>query len=146
METATIVFIVIMNLASIIVIFKSLSNIELKNKIILVVIGEIVMYVILFIVYGISSAGADETVANSSRQLILFTFLPINIIAMELPIMLNFKKLQQGDIKEGKFKRRMIICLVISIIVLVFEFMYIRDIQQGISEFVNNANKANVVG
>ena len=59
--------------------------------------------------------------------------------------MLNFKKLQQGDIKEGKFKRRMIICLVISIIVLVFEFMYIRDIQQGISEFVNNANKANVV-
>ena len=74
METAIIVFIVIMNLASIIVIFKSLSNIELKNKIILVVIGEIVMYVILFIVYGISSAGADETVANSSRQLILFTF------------------------------------------------------------------------
>ena len=59
--------------------------------------------------------------------------------------MLNFKKLQQGDIKEDKFKRRMIICLVISIIVLVFEFMYIRDIQQGISEFVNNANKANVV-
>ena len=50
MKTAIIVFIVIMNLASIIVIFKSLSNIELKNKIILVVIGEIVMYVILFIV------------------------------------------------------------------------------------------------
>ena len=44
--------------------------------------------------------------------------------------------------KEGKFKRRMIICLVISIIVLVFEFMYIRDIQQGISEFVNNAKEA----
>ena len=49
METAIIAFIIIINLATILVVYKSLSNIELKNKIILIVIGEIVMYVILFI-------------------------------------------------------------------------------------------------
>ena len=143
MSTALIAFIVIINLASIFVIYKVLSNIELKNKIILVVIGEIVMYVILFVVYGISSAGANETIVNSSRQIILFTLLPINIICIELPIMLSLKKLQQGDIDNDKFNRRMAITLIIGIIILILEFNYIKNIQTGISNFITNANYIN---
>lgn len=143
MSTALIAFIVIINLASIFVIYKVLSNIELKNKIILVVIGEIVMYVILFIVYGISSAGVNETIVNSSRQIILFTFLPINIICIELPIMLSLKKLQQGDIDNDKFNRRMAKTLIIGIIILILEFNYIKNIQTGISNFITNANYIN---
>lgn len=138
METAIIAFIVIMNLAAILVVYKSLSNIELKNKLILIAIGEIVMYVILFIVYSVSSSGADATVVNSSRQVILFTILPINIICIELPLMLALKKLQQKDIDNNQFKKRMTICLIIAIIILVLEFVYIRDIQAGISNFATN--------
>ena len=141
METAIIAFIVIMNLASILVIFKALSNIELKNKIILFAIGEIVMYVILYIVYSISSAGANELVVNSSRQIILFTLLPINIVCLEFPLMLTLKKLQQGDIDDSQFKKRMTICLIVCIIVLVLEFVYIKDIQAGISNFAANLSK-----
>lgn len=141
METAIIAFIVIMNLASILVIFKALSNIELKNKIILVAIGEIVMYVILYIVYSISSAGANELVVNSSRQIILFTLLPINIVCLEFPLMLTLKKLQQGDIDDSQFKKRMTICLIVCIIVMVLEFVYIKDIQAGISNFAANLSK-----
>ena len=141
METAIIAFIVIMNLASILVIFKALSNIELKNKIILVAIGEIVMYVILYIVYSISSAGANELVVNSSRQIILFTLLPINIVCLEFPLMLTLKKLQQGDIDDSQFKKRMTICLIVCIIVLALEFVYIKDIQTGISNFAANLGK-----
>ena len=143
MSTALIAFIVIINLASVFVIYKVLSNIELKNKIILVAIGEIVMYVILFIVYGISSGGANETIVKSSRQIILFTFLPINIICIELPIMLSLKKLQQGDIDKDKFNRRMAITLIIGIIILILEFNYIKNIQTGISNFITNANYIN---
>ena len=143
MSTVLIAFIVVINLASAFVIFKVLSNIELKNKIILVVIGEIVMYVILFIVYEISSAGVNETIVNSSRQIILFTFLPINIICIELPIMLSLKKLQQGDIDNDKFNRRMAITLIIGIIILILEFNYIKNIQTGISNFITNANYIN---
>ena len=143
MNTVLIAFIVVINLASVFVIYKVLSNIELKNKIILVVIGEIVMYVILFIVYGISSGGANETIVKSSRQIILFTFLPINIICIELPIMLSLKKLQQGDIDKDKFNRRMAITLIIGIIILILEFNYIKNIQTGISNFITNANYIN---
>ena len=143
MNTILIAFIVVINLASAFVIFKVLSNIELKNKLILVAIGEIAMYVILFIVYGVSSVGANETIVNSSRQIILFTLLPINIICIELPIMLTLKKLQQGDIDDNKFKRRMSIYLIIGLIILILEFNYIRDIQTGISNFISNSNYIN---
>ena len=143
MNIALIAFMIIINLASAFVIFKVLSNIELKNKIILIAIGEIVMYVILFVVYGISSVGVNETIVNASRQIIIFTFLPINIICIELPIMLSFKKLQQGDIDNNKFKTRMAISIIIGIIVLLLEFNYIKDIQDGISNFIKNANDIN---
>ena len=145
MNPVLIAFIVLINLASAFVIFKVLSNIELKNKLILVAIGEIAMYVILFIVYGVSSAGANETIVNSSRQIILFTLLPINIICIELPIMLTLKKLQQGDIDDNKFKRKMTIYLIIGLIILILEFNYIRDIQTGISNYITNANYINNV-
>ena len=143
MNTVLIAFIIVINLASAFVIYKVLSNIELKNKLILVAIGEIVMYVILFIVYGISSAGANETIVNSSRQIILFTLLPINIICIELPIMLSLKKIQQGDIDNNKFNRRMTISIIIGIIILILEFNYIKDIQTGIGDFIRNANDIN---
>ena len=143
MNPVLIAFIVLINLASAFVIFKVLSNIELKNKLILVAIGEIVMYVILFVVYGISSAGANETIVNSSRQIILFTLLPINIICIELPIMLSLKKLQQGDIDNNKFKTRMTICIVLAVIILILEFNGIKSIQTGISDFIKNANNIN---
>ena len=143
MSTALIAFIIVINLASIFVIYKALSNIDLKNKLILVAIGEIVMYVILFIVYGISSRGANEMVVNSSRQIILFTFLPINIICIELPIMLSLKKLQQGDIDNNKFKRRIVITLIVAIIILILEFNYIKNMQNDLSNFITNAKYIN---
>lgn len=141
METAIIAFIVLINLASIFVVYKSLSNIEIKNKLTLIAIGEIVMYVILFIVYSISSSGVDVAVVNSSRQIILFTILPINIVCIELPLMLTLKKLQQGDIEEPQFKKRMAIFLIIAVIILVLEFIYIKNIQAGISDFGANLGK-----
>ena len=141
METAIIAFIVLINLASIFVVYKSLSNIEIKNKLTLIAIGEIVMYVILFIVYSISSSGVDVAVVNSSRQIILFTILPINIVCIELPLMLTLKKLQQGDIEEPQFKKRMAIFLIIAVIILVLELIYIKNIQAGISNFGANLGK-----
>lgn len=143
METIIIAFIVIINLAAILVIYKSLSNVELKNRLILIAIGEIVMYVILFVVYGISSAGADSTIVNSSRQIILFTLLPINVVCIEFPLMLTLRKAQQGDIDNEKFKSRMLLCLIVCVVILIIEFMYIKDIQAGISNIVTNANNAN---
>ena len=145
MEIIINVFIAILNFAAILVIYKSLSHIEMKNRILLIIIGEMLMYIILFIIYGISSTDIDETIVNSSRQIMIFTFLPINVIGIELPLLLTLKKFQQKDIKEEIFKKRMLFSLIISIIILIIEFCYIKDLQIGMNEFIdlNSINRTN---
>lgn len=145
MEIIINVFIAILNLAAILVIYKSLSHIEMKSRILLIIIGEMLMYIILFIIYGISSTDIDETIVNSSRQIMIFTFLPINVIGIELPLLLTLKKFQQKDIKEEIFKKRMLFSLIISIIILIIEFCYIKDLQRGMNEFIdlNSINRTN---
>lgn len=145
MEIIINVFIAILNFAAILVIYKSLSHIEMKNRILLIIIGEMLMYIILFIIYGISSTDIDETIVNSSRQIMIFTFLPINVIGIELPLLLTLKKFQQKDIKEEIFKKRMLFSLIISIIILIIEFCYIKDLQRGMNELIelNSINRTN---
>lgn len=145
MEIIINVFIAILNFAAILVIYKSLSHIEMKNRILLIIIGEMLMYIILFIIYGISSTHIDETIVNSSRQIMIFTFLPINVIGIELPLLLTLKKFQQKDIKEEIFKKRMLFSLIISIIILIIEFCYIKDLQRGMNELIdlNSINRTN---
>ena len=145
MEIIINVFIAILNFAAILVIYKSFSHIEMKNRILLIIIGEMLMYIILFIIYGISSTDIDETIVNSSRQIMIFTFLPINVIGIELPLLLTLKKFQQKDIKEEIFKKRMLFSLIISIIILIIEFCYIKDLQRGMNELIdlNSINRTN---
>ncbi len=145
MEIIINVFIAILNFAAILVIYKSLSHIEMKNRILLIIIGEMLMYIILFIIYGISSTDIDETIVNSSRQIMIFTFLPINVIGIELPLLLTLKKFQQKDIKEEILKKRMLFSLIISIIILIIEFCYIKDLQRGMNELIdlNSINRTN---
>ena len=124
--------------------YKSLGEIEIKNKIAITLLGLILMYAILYIMYNISSADVDKNIIASSRQLILFTFLPINLICILLPILLQIKKLKNKDIDETKFKYKVILFIVIGIVILFIESMYIKDIQQGIENFSNNMIENNI--
>ena len=138
MEIITIAFIIILNIVAISIVLKSLGDIEIKNKIAITLLGVILMYVILYIIYNISSANVDKNIITASRQLILFTFLPINILCILVPILLQFKKLKNKEINEPKFKFKIILFIIIGIIILFIENMYIKDIQHGIENFNNN--------
>ncbi len=80
MEIITISFIVILNLAAIACLYKILGRIEIKNKMVIIGICLIAMYSILFVIYSLSTIGMDGNIANTSRQVVLFTFLPVNVI------------------------------------------------------------------
>ena len=138
MEIITIAFIIILNIVAISIVLKSLGDIEIKNKIAITLLGVILMYAILYIIYNISSANVDKNIITASRQLILFAFLPINILCILVPILLQFKKLKNKEINEPKFKFKIILFIIIGIIILFIENMYIKDIQHGIENFNNN--------
>lgn len=134
MEIITIGFIIILNIVAIYILYKSLGKIEIKNKIIIMVIGILLMYVILYITCYISSLSINRGVASSSRQLLIFTFLPINIISILTPIIRQMGRLKQKEITNEILKKKLILHIIIGIIIIVIEGMYIKDIQKGIEE------------
>lgn len=135
MEFITIGFIVILNIVAIFIFYKSLGKMEIKNKLAITLLGWILMYIILYILYGISSNGVEEIVAKASKQLLIFAFLPINIVCTGVPMMIQFRKLKGKEIKNEQFKNKMIILGIIAIIILIIECIYIKDIQKGIEQF-----------
>ena len=68
MEIITIAFIIILNIVAISIVLKSLGGIEIKNKIAITLLGVILMYAILYIIYNISSANVDKNIITASRQ------------------------------------------------------------------------------
>ena len=135
MEIITIGFIVILNLVAITILYRSLGNIEIKNKIAITIIGILLMYIILYVIYNISSKGIESAVVQASRQMIIFAFLSINLICIATPILMQIRKLKEKDLTNEKFKKKIIIYFIIAIVILVIECIYIKDIQTGIQSF-----------
>ena len=136
MEIITIGFIVILNIAAIGAMYQVIgNNIPTSNRIAITLVGSIVMYVLIYIIYSVSSVGRDQNIAEAARQLILFTLLPINTFCIMRPIAIQLRKLGDKDIKEDRFTRKLIIYGIIGLIILIVEFMYIKDIQAGIARF-----------
>ena len=87
------------------------EDFEKKEKSIFLVVGIAIMYMIVSLVYWLSTRGIDLGINNEmGKNFIIFTFVPI----------------------KQNFKNRIILLCVILIIVLILEFFYFKDIQNSI--------------
>jgi predicted PurR-regulated permease PerM len=95
------------------------------------------MYIIILIIYWLSSIGiGNKTVSDSSKDLITFTFVPVNTI-ITLPYLIHsFEKKKNNEITMEQLNKRTIMVLIIAVILMIFEFFYFRNIQKGIIELV----------
>lgn len=133
MQIITIGLIIIFNIVAIGSLYQAIGKNETKNKIAIVALSSILMYVVIYIIYGISSKGGEENIIEAARQLIVFTLLPINTLTIMSPIATQLRKLKQKEIEESKFRRKMLIYIIIAIVILIIECIYIKDIQTGIA-------------
>ena len=126
--------ILLLNIVAIFMTYKFLGeNFEKKEKSIFLVVGIAIMYMIVSLVYWLSTRGVDLGVNNEAgKNLIIFTFVPINSM-MVLPFLAStYKHFKQGRLKKQNFKNRIILLCVILIIALILEFFYFKDIQNSI--------------
>lgn len=130
--------ILLLNLTAIYMTYKFLGEeIEKKEKFIFIAIGTAIMYVLVSLVYWLSTKNIElGTTSEKGKNLITFTFVPINII-IALPFLAkSYKYFKQGRLKKEKFKNRIILIGVILIIALIVEFFYFKDIQNGILSMI----------
>lgn len=127
------VSIIVLNVFVIFMLFKLQKEKNISKSIAMTAVIYILNLVIINVVYKIGSLGISNIVSNASRNLIIFSFLPINIIAMAFPIMI-FMSLESSANRNKK----MLILIIIDLIIIISECKFIKSIQLNIENINDN--------
>ena len=133
------IFILIINIVSIVLVYHFLGKeLEQKTKWIFIIIGTAVMYMLVSVIYWLGTLNVDLQVNDSmGKNLIVFTFVPVNAIITMPFIASSFKHWTNGRLKSVPFRNRCILIGIILLVILVIEFFYFQDIQNGILSILN---------
>lgn len=146
MELFLTLFILVANVVGLLLVYHSFDKrIDKNKKLMYTMICFGVMYILTLIIYFFSSLGINnENVSESSRNLITFTFVPINTIVL-LPILIrSFNNRKVNKITTRQLNRTAMTMIVVAIILIVIEFFSFRSIQKGIIQIFNERqNEAN---
>lgn len=131
-------FIIVANLIAILLTYYSFNkSIEKTKRLLYTMISVGVMYILILIVYSFSSIGIVKKASSAAKDMITYTFVPVNTILV-LPFMIrSFNKRKENEITTSQLNIRATIVLIITIVILVSEFFYFRKIQQGIIDIYN---------
>ena len=136
MKSIIIAFLVILNVFAIIFNWKMMKGYENSKKIILIVIGEALMFAIVNIIYGISANNIPQEIHEYSKSWINLTFLAINMIVMYSSIVKQINRKTFEEIDEKTFKRKIMIWAIVSLIIIIVECIYMKNIQLGILDML----------
>lgn len=112
---------------------KALEN--NASKIVYIVLSILILGIITFIIFNISKSGVQYPKANMIspvRKMILMIFIPINGFISMTYIASQIGRLEIGEIDSNKFRKKVIAIIIIFAIILLFEFSYFKNIQNGI--------------
>jgi len=138
MELFIYLCILVLNALAVFLIYRFLgTEFEKKEKFIFIAVSIAIMYLLVTIVYWISTKDINLGEATSIAQnLITFVFVPLNSIIILPFVASSYKYLKSGKLKIEKFKNRCILLVAILLVILIIEFFYFKDIQTGILDLV----------
>ena len=133
-----VISIIILNIFAIFILFNMLKGIETNYRVVITGVFILINYIIANKIINIGQAGVSGEFAGPVRNVLVFSVLPINLILMASPIAIQINKLNSKDIEKDKFKKNLIICLVIDIILIIFECNYVKGTIAGIVNMQNS--------
>ena len=131
------IFIIILNVVSIVLTYHCLGDLLKKERLVFIVVGLAVMYALTSVVYWISTNGIEITeVSETGKNLITFLFVPINGLVM-LPLLAkSYYKYKTGGLDKSVLLKRGAVLGVLLLIVLIFECMYFKNIQEQVVRLI----------
>ena len=134
-------FILILNIVSILLMYRSLNDRTPKEKLIYIVMGIAIMYILTSIVYWISTRNIEMTqVSDLGKDLIIFLFVPINGIIV-LPLFArSYCKFKDGGLNDTVLRNRGIVLGVILLVLLIIECAYFENIQNQVVKMITDRN------
>jgi len=128
--------IVLINAFAIILVYQFVKRLPSKEKLIFIAVTTAIHYMLISIVYWLSSTGVDQTLADLTGQFIIYMFVPVNVI-LTIPFVANaYYKMRKEKLPKQKFINRCILMVVLTVIILIIEYFYFQSIQSSIAEMV----------
>ena len=126
-----------------IIIYNGLNGMDLKKKIIIFIFEIIVCLIFTMILFNISSLGIEYPNSQSREialKILVTIFTPMNGIILLPNITRLINESQNGEIDKEECARKLKKTLIIFILLVIMEFVYLRNTQIGI---LNNYNMQN---
>ena len=115
--------------------WQSLGSIEKIKNVVIILVGIIFMYGITWIIFQTTKEGMNYQnieMQNSVQNMLVAIFSGINgmIVMPQMAKMLD--KIEENEIEQEQFIKRIGILVIVFVICLIFERGYMRDTQEGI--------------
>ena len=132
--------ILILNIVAVLLIYHFLwKGLDKKTKGIFIIVGIAAIYLLVTFVYWIGTQGMNsELNSDMGKNLITFTFVPVNAIIIMPFLAVSFRDWKDGKLKSRPFRNRCILLGIILLIILIIELFYFKDIQNGILSILNS--------
>ena len=110
----------------------SLGNIEKNRKILYIICGIFITWIITYIIYNVSKMGItyeNQEIMKRIRKVFVLVFTIVNGYIL-LPYSFNIlEKIKNAEIGKEKVQKKIIIILVVFIIIAIFESKYLSNAQ-----------------
>jgi len=123
---------------SFVTIYHNTNSYEPSKRIIYIIVGTLIMYLLTSMIFGLDTKGIDvknEAAVNDTLKLMgamKLIFTPINSMVLLASIGNIFGKVKDKVYGTDKAGKKFIIVLVIFVILLIFEKSYIGDFISGL--------------
>ena len=135
MNIFIIIGILIANIVAVLLTYHFIKTLEKKQKIIFIAVAVAIIYIVVSIIYLLSSIGIEQAVSQAAKSFVTYMFVPVNMIIL-MPIIANtYCNLKLKKLNRDKLQKRLIIIGVISLLLIIFEFFYFKNIQVNIANY-----------
>ena len=138
--TFIIIVLIIMYLVVIGWTWNNLLDMKKSKKILIILLGLLIVYIITNIVFNISKNGIDyqiEEIEKSIGNVVIILFTGLNSLVLQF-IGRNIKRQEDGEIDTNILFKMLIVIGVIFLICIFLECGYMQDIQLGILNIYNS--------
>lgn len=126
-----------------IIIYNGLNGMDLKKKIIIFIFEIIVCLIFTMILFNISSLGIEYPNSQSrgiAMKILVTIFTPMNGIILLPNITRLINESQNGEIDKEECARKLKKTLIVFILLVIIEFVYLKNTQIGILSNYNMQN------
>ena len=135
MNIFIIIAILIANLIAVVLTYHFLKTLDRKENIMFIAIAIAINYVVVSIIYWLSSIGIEQVVTQTAKSFVTYMFVPVNMIVL-MPIIANtYCKAKLKQLKYEQIKKRFIIVAIVAVLLFIFEFFYFKSIQVNIANY-----------